>query len=148
MLRLAASGPGRAQVTCAYRIQSLGTRETISDSLMPKRSGFGLQALGSESDRLEPGFSHHPPVSASSVRKLNQNATQRIPPCQRCCLNFMRLLSTDEARADRFLDRRHLNSAREIRRSHRAAARGIRDARAIADAQSKARAHAALADRR
>src|SRR5258708_34472083 len=46
MLRLAALGPGRAQVTCAYRIQSLVTRETISDSLMPKRSGFGQQALG------------------------------------------------------------------------------------------------------
>jgi hypothetical protein len=50
---------------------------------VPKRSGFVQQALGSE---LRTAWSRDSltthPVSASSVRKLNQNATQRIPPCQ------------------------------------------------------------------
>src|SRR5216683_3034493 len=110
MLRLAASGPGRAQVTCAYRIQSLGTRETISDSLMPKRSGFGLQALGSESDRLEPGFSHHPPVSASSVRKLNQKRErmQRLP-IEEACIAL--LSATIDAIAEAWMtDRREMDA--------------------------------------
>ena len=51
--------------------------------LVPKRSGFVQQALGSE---LRTAWSRDSltthPVSASSVRKLNQNGTQRIPPCQ------------------------------------------------------------------
>src|SRR5260370_22343954 len=72
-----------AQVTCAYKSSFPSREKPLVIQLVPKRSGFVQQALGSE---LRTAWSRDSltthPVSASSVRKLNQNGTQRIPPCQ------------------------------------------------------------------
>jgi hypothetical protein len=83
MLRPCGLRGGRAQVTCAYKSSFSSREKPLVIQLVPKRSGFVQQALGSE---LRTAWSRDSltthPVSASSVRKLNQNGTQHIPPCQ------------------------------------------------------------------
>src|SRR6266481_5581247 len=83
MLRRCGLRGGRAQVTCAYKSSFSSREKPLVIQLVPKRSGFVQQALGRN---LRTAWSRDSltthPVSASSVRKLNQNGTQRIPPCQ------------------------------------------------------------------
>jgi hypothetical protein len=97
MLRPCGLRGGRAQVTCAYKSSFSSREKPLVIQLVPKRSGFVQQALGSE---LRTAWSRDSltthPVSASSVRKLNQNATQHIPPCQSTIPSWLRNLDPEK----------------------------------------------------
>jgi hypothetical protein len=100
-------GHGRRRLSALIDPSLSNTRETISDSLMPKRSGFETKALGSE---LRTAWSRDSLTTHPSQRPQCGSSTKTLPKHSRLVNDISQVQSTGAARRDRFEYRR-----REIR---------------------------------
>ncbi len=136
------AGAGYVRLSFQSLVNRSAHEKTISDSLMPKRSGFGTtEALGS---KLRTAWSRDYLTTHPSQRPQCGSSIKTVPKHNRVVNDVSQLLSSGEARRDQF----HEIPAQETRQSRQAKAREILRARPFEDARSKAQSHAAPADRR